>query len=220
MIKIGEVTDRYRVKAEKDGVTDGIASDNYRISLLYNEAQNKFMTLHLQNRGIDDVRYIQNFLVLDKKLSYSSKSLLKADFKLPQDCFDISGAKVVAKKEYCTAELDLTEVRTENLTEKLQDEYTKPSFEWREAIYTVNSNNLSIYTDKTFEISEAILDYYRYPSQLKLKDETDPESEFSEDSLIEWDPKSLDDIITLMVFSSDINENNPRYQLQTLRIQK
>ena len=85
---------------------------------------------------------------------------------------------------------------------------------------TVNSDYLSIYTEGDFQITELLLNYYRYPSQLKLTDETNPESTFTSDSLIEWDDKSLDDIITLMVFNNDINENSPRFQLQTLRLQK
>ena len=85
---------------------------------------------------------------------------------------------------------------------------------------TVNSDYLSIYTEGDFSVTELLLNYYRYPSQLKLTDETNPESTFTSDRLIEWDDKSLDDIITLMVFNNDINENSPRFQLQTLRLQK
>lgn len=215
-----QVRERYIVKAEKNGTNDSITTDNYRICLLYNESQNKFLTLHLQNRGIDDVRYVQNFLVLDKKISYSSKSEDKYNFKLPDDYFDLSDVRAKGYKDKCNGDLNLFELRTENLNEVLADEYTKPSFEWREALYTVNSNSLSIYTDKTFKVNDILLNYYRYPNQIKLQNEEDPESEFAAESLIEWDDKSLDDIISLMVFNSDINENNPAYQLQTLRIQK
>ncbi len=215
-----QVRERYIVKAEKNGTNDSITTDNYRICLLYNESQNKFLTLHLQNRGIDDVRYVQNFLVLDKKISYSSKSEDKYNFKLPDNYFDLSDVRAKGYKDKCNGDLNLFELRTENLNEVLADEYTKPSFEWREALYTVNSNSLSIYTDKTFKVNDILLNYYRYPNQIKLQNEEDPESEFSAESLIEWDDKSLDDIISLMVFNSDINENNPAYQLQTIRIQK
>lgn len=220
MTTIEQVKERYTVKAEKNGTNDSIATDNYRISLLYNESQNKFLTLHLQNRGIDDVRYIQNFLVLDEKIPYKSKSEDKYNFELPTNYFDLADVRANATKENCNALISLEEVRTENLNKILNDEFTKPSFEYREGIYTVNSNNLSIYTDKSFKVNDILLNYYRYPSQIKLVNEEDPESDFRKDCLIEWDEKSLNDIVTLMVFNSDINENNPRYQLQTLRIQK
>lgn len=215
-----QVKERYIVKSEKNGTNDNITTDNYRICLLYNESQNKFLTLHLQNRAIDDVRYVQNFLVLDKEIPYSSKSEDKYNFELPDNYFDLSDVRGKAEKDNCQDIINLYEMRTENLNELLTDEYTKPSFEWREALYTVNSNSLSIYTDKTFKVNDILLNYYRYPKQLELTNEQDPESGFKIDSVIEWDDKSLDDIISLMVFNSDINENNPRFQLQTLRTQK
>ncbi len=219
MATVEQVKDRYLVKSEKNGTNDNIATDNQRFCLLYNEAQNKFLTLHLQNRGIDDVRYIQKFLTLDEKISYTSKSQDKYNFKLPKKYFDLADVRANAEKEKCKRRINLVEVQTENLTEILQDEFNKPSFEWDEAPYTINSDQLSVYTDN-FTISEILLNYYRYPSQLRLIDEENPESIFTSDSLIEWDDKSLDDIISLMVFNLDINENNQRFQLQTLRIQK
>jgi len=218
MITIEEVKERYLIKAEKNGTNDNIATDNYRFCLNFNESQNKFLTLHLQNRGIDDVRYIQNFLVLDKKIPPLNTSEDKVNFKLPENYFDLSSARAKAKTESCTDLIDLFEIQTENLNEIMFNEFLKPSFAWREAPYTVNSNNLSIYTDN-FKIENLLLNYYRYPNQIKLVDSENPESGF-DNIQIEWDDKSLDDIISLMVFNFDINEGSPRYQLQTLRIQK
>ena len=219
MATIEQVKERYLVKAEQNGTNDGIAVDNYRFSLLFNEAQNKFLTLHLQNRGVDDVRYIQKFLVLDKNISYSSILQNKYNFKLPEDYFDLADVRAKAEKEKCKAIIHLQEIQTENLTDLLQDEFYKPSFEWRESLYTVNSDLLSVYVDN-FKVSEILLNYYRYPNQIRLINEQDPESIFNENFSVEWDDKSLDDIISLMVFNLDINQNNPRYQLNTLRFQK
>ena len=219
MATIEQVKERYLVKAEQNGTNDGIAVDNYRFSLLFNEAQNKFLTLHLQNRGVDDVRYIQKFLVLDKNISYSSILQNKYNFKLPEDYFDLADVRAKAEKEKCKAIIHLQEIQTENLTDLLQDEFYKPSFEWRESLYTVNSDLLSVYVDN-FKVSEILLNYYLYPNQIRLINEQDPESIFNENFSVEWDDKSLDDIISLMVFNLDINQNNPRYQLNTLRFQK
>lgn len=220
MTTIQQVKDRYLNKSEKNGTNDSIAVDNLRFCLLYNEAQNKFQTLHLQNRGIDDVRYIQKFLILYEKIPYSSKTQDKYDFKLPKNYFDLADVRAKATKQECSRFMNCVEVQTENLSELLQDEYWKPSFEWDEVLYTVNADKLSVYTDNTFKVNEILLNYYRYPSQLKLKNDSNPESDFDSNSKIEWDDKSLDDIITLMVFNLDINSNNPRFQLQTLRAQK
>ncbi len=218
MISIDEVKDRYLIKAEKNGTNDNISTDNYRFCLNFNESQNKFLTLHLQNRGIDDVRYIQKFLILDEKISPLSTSENKVNFKLPENYFDLSSARAKAKTDGCQDVIELVEIQTENLNEIMFNEFLKPSFEWREAPYTINSDNLSIYTDN-FKIEKLLLNYYRYPNQIKLIDPENPESDFDSIS-IEWDDKSLDDIISLMVFNLNINENNPNFQLQTLRMQK
>jgi hypothetical protein len=216
---IQQAKERYLIKSEKNGTNDGITVDNLRFCLIFNESQEKFMTLHLQNRGIDDVRYIQKFLVLDKKIPYTSKTQDKYNFKLPSDYFDLADVRAKAKKENCEDTMYLFEIQTENLSEILQDEFNKPSFEWREAPYTVNSDMLSIYTDN-FSIPEILLNYYRYPNQIRLIDEENPESGFDESFPIEWDDKSLNDIISLMVANLDMNENNPRFQTNILRTQK
>ena len=218
MTSIEEVKERYRVKAEKNGTNDNITTDNYRFCLNFNESQKKFLTLHLQNRGIDDVRYIQKFLVLDKSITPTSTSENKVNFKLPENYFDLSSARAKAQSNSCQDLLELVEIQTENLNEIMFNEFLKPSFDWREAPYTINSDQLSIYKDN-FTIDTLLLNYYRYPNQIKLQDAENPESDF--DSIeVEWDDKSLDDIISLMVANLDMNEGNPRFQINTLRTQK
>jgi hypothetical protein len=219
MISIEEVKERYLIKAEENGTNDNIATDNYRFILNFNESQNKYTTLQLQNRGVDDVRYIQHLLVLDKKIHPKDTSQDKVNFELPSNYFDLSSARATAQKNSCQDNIDLVEIKTENLNEIVNSEYLKPSFDWREAPYTVNSDNLSIYTDNEFTIDYLLLNYYRYPNQLKLVDINNPESAF-EDIKIEWDDKALDDIISLMVVNFDINEGNQRFQLNTIRLQK
>jgi hypothetical protein len=219
MISIEEVKERYLIKAEENGTNDNIATDNYRFILNFNESQNKYTTLQLQNRGVDDVRYIQHLLVLDKKIYPKDTSQDKVNFELPSNYFDLSSARATAQKNSCQDNIDLVEIKTENLNEIVNSEYLKPSFDWREAPYTVNSDNLSIYTDNEFTIDYLLLNYYRYPNQLKLVDINNPESAF-EDIKIEWDDKALDDIISLMVVNFDINEGNQRFQLNTIRLQK
>ncbi len=221
MATFEEAKERYKIKAEKNGVNNNLTTDNYRFCLNFNEYQNKFLTLHLQNRGIDDVRYIQNFLVLDKKITVKNSNKNKVNFEIPDNYFDFSSARALAKKDTCQDYISIEpEIRTENLNEVLNNEYLKPSFDWREAPYTVNSDLISVYVDKDFTISELLLNYYRYPNQIRLVNPDNPESDFDSSLKIEWDDKSLDDIISLMVAGYDINQNNPRFQLNTLRAQK
>ena len=76
---------KYKNKVEKNITNDGISTDRGRFILTFNEAQNKWIEFHLQQRGVDDVRYIQNFLVLDKKVPYSSKLEDHYNFLLPKE---------------------------------------------------------------------------------------------------------------------------------------
>ena len=84
MATIEQVKERYLIKSEKSGTNDGLTVDNYRIAVRFNESQNKFLTLHLQNRGVDDIRYVQKFLVLDESIPLISHKNLKSNFKLPK----------------------------------------------------------------------------------------------------------------------------------------
>lgn len=211
---------KYKNKVEKNVTNDQSSTDRGRFVLLFNETQNKFIEFHLQQRGIDDVRYIQNFLVLDKKISHSSKTQNHYDFLLPKDYLDLADTSAIATKEKCSnKKISLFEVQAENLSEILQDEYNKPSFKWRESPFTINSNTVSVYVDN-FSINSILLSYYRYPNQISLIDPENPESQFNEDIIIEWDDKSLDRIISMCAGEFDINQNNPRLQLQNLRAQK
>lgn len=219
MPTVEQAYERYLIKTEKSATNDNIATDRGRFVEIFNESQNKFEERILQNRGIDDVRYIQKFLVLDKKISDSSQTFDHFNFTLPTNYFDLSDVRAQATKEKCTDYLELFELKTENLNSVLQDEDNKPSFEWRESLYTVNSDKVSVYTDGEFTIDHILLNYYRYPKQISLVNPSDPESQFNETNAIEWDDKSLDRILSICAGEFDINESNPRIQLQQSRQQ-
>jgi hypothetical protein len=208
------------MKIEKNITNDGVSSNRGSFVIEFNEAQNKWIEFHLQQRGVDDVRYIQGFLVLDKKIPHSSKLYDHYNFLLPKDYLDLADARAIASTNSCKSkEINLFEIKTENLNSILQDEFNKPSFKWREAPFTVNSNSISIYTDG-FSVDELLLNYYRYPKQIKLLNPSDPESKFDETHNIEWDDKSLDRILSLTAGEFDMNDSNPRFQIQNTRAQK
>ena len=189
---------------------------------MFNEHQNKYLTLALQQRGIDDIRYVQKFLVLNKNLELSNAvSGKQYDFKVPGNYFDIADvSSVYGGNGVCSGEkISVYELQPENVTTWYDDEYIKPSFEYREALYTINSDNVSILTDD-FKIEKVAINYYRYPNQIEIVDSNNPESKFNETIPIEWDDKALDEIISLMAFGFDLNESNPRAQGQLTRAQK
>lgn len=210
---------RYLIKTEKSATNDNIATDRGRFVEIFNESQNKFEERMLQNRGIDDVRYIQKFLILDKKISDSSLTFDHYNFTLPKNYFDLADVRAQATKNKCSDILELFELRTENQNNTLKDEDNKPSFEWRESLYTVSADNLSVYTDREFIVDYILLDYYRYPQPISLVNPLNPESAFNEELAIEWDEKALDRILSICAGEFDTNESNPRIQLQQQRQQ-
>lgn len=222
MAQIELAYESYLLKTEKNGVNDGLSTSRDRFVIAFNEAQNKYSEFHLQNRGIDDIRYIEHLLVLDKKLTSPLQNSNHYDFPLPINYMDLATAKGIASKDTCTRQdIELFEVQVDReLNEILNDEDNKPSFKWREAPYTIASNNISVYTDNTFSIDEVLISYYRYPTQIALLDPFNPESQFDDSIEIEWDAKSLDRIISITAGEFDMNTNNPRFQLQNARAQK
>lgn len=219
MALIEEAYDKYLQKVEKNATNDNASTSRGQFVVIFNESQNKYEEFHLQQRGVDDIRYIQKFLVLDKKIDFISKTFDHYNFPIPKDYLDLADIRANATKEKCTDLLYLFELKTENINAILQDEDNKPSFLWRESCYTANSDLISVYTDD-FIVDNILLDYYRYPQQISLVNPFDPESQFDETKEIEWDVKSLDRIISICAGEFDINEGNPRFQLQNLRQQK
>lgn len=78
----------------------------------------------------------------------------------------------------------------------LRDEFWKPSIEWGETLCTLIGNKLRVYSDleNSFQISDIVLVYYRYPISINMSDgftdvngviTTDVHPEFQGSSLIE-----------------------------------
>lgn len=222
MSTIEEAYIKYKAKVEGNITNDDISTDRGRFILSYNEAQNKFTEIHLQNRGSDDIRYIEHLLVPSKKIQDSTVVYDRQDFKQPKDYLDIANVRPFASKGACKRiEIDYVyEMVSENHSELAKDPNNKPSFKWRETFFKINSNNISIYNGNDFTVEYILLNYYRYPNQIKLVDPENPESNFDESIKIEWDDKALDRIISYAAGETDINTLNPRYQLQQLRTQK
>jgi len=53
-----------------------------------------------------------------------------------------------------------------NVDQLLRDKNKQPSYEWGETFATISGNAIQIYTNNTFEISEATLWYYRQPTHI------------------------------------------------------
>ncbi len=207
-----QIFDRFLIQAEKNSTNDFIAVDKGRFVELYNIASNKYVEFVYERKNQDDLRYIQTLLVDDTKIPGVQKDE-HVLFKLPENYFDFSNAYGSAAKGKCKAKIALFEIKDFNRNISiLADEFTTPSFEYRESYFTFSEDNLKVFTTD-FKIPFIHLSYYRYPAQIKLKDINNPELGFDDSVKIDFDDKVINRILDMAVSIFDINEDNPRYQI-------
>ena len=217
-MKIEDAYNEYKLKAEKNITNDGLSTDKGRFCMRFNDKQVSYLRNLLQNKGSDDIRYAEKFLKTKFPIPFSSKTKETYVFDSPEKFFDIGDISAIVSSGKCKNEtLNLYETSPENYTEALRNENTKPSFKWRESIFTLSENSVKVFYDD-FTVDKILLTYYRYPQNIVQEDPDDPESQFDESIPIEWDEQSMYRIIDLCVLDNDISSNNPRTQTDILRI--
>lgn len=209
--------EKFIVKINKNAQTNNISCDRGRFVLIYNESQNKEIETILEKRNEDDIRYIEK-LLQPKTLSPAEKKDNYTTFKLADDYFDHSTVRGIASKDCCKEQvLDMHEIKSENENLVLFDDHNKPSFEWRETPYYISDGHIKAFKSD-FEFDNLIHTYYRYPVQISLKNEDDPESKFINTN-IELDDKITDRILSRAASEFELNNNNPKYQADLQRSQ-
>ena len=199
------------IKVNENATTDNVGCDKGRFAVYYNINQNRLLESTLDRRGEDEIRYVQRLLVDDLKITSSSSHLDHQDFELPKNYFDFSNIYALASKGICKRKkIDLYEIKDENRNQILSDELSAPSFKFREAPFTIASDKIKVYTNDDFAVENVILSYYRYPQQITLADEFNPESDFNTDP--EMDDKFVNRVIDLAVSDFFLSQNDPKYQ--------
>jgi len=84
-----------------------------------------------------------------------------------------------------------------NLNQLLRDKAKTPNFEWAETFATLIDNEVHIYTNNKFDISEANLVYYRQPIQIQIQGCVDPYTNVESTANVLSEFK--DDIIELII---------------------
>ena len=55
-----------------------------------------------------------------------------------------------------------------NLNQLLRDKSKQPNFEWAETFATLKDNNVLIYNNGEFQLTDASLTYYRQPTRIEI----------------------------------------------------
>jgi len=212
---------KFQLKVNQNFENSKIAVDRGRFVLLFNEAQNKMVEAILDKKSSDEIRYLQRILVSNHGISNPQNTEVATLFDLPQDYFDFSSAYTKASNEKCEDQtIYLFEIKDDNRLEFLQDEFNEPSFSAREAPMIISSDKVYAFK-KDFKHNKLYMSYYRYPLQIRLLTEDDPESQFDTSIDPEFDDKFLDRIITMASSLFEQNNSNPKYQIDMQRaIQK
>jgi hypothetical protein len=136
---------------------------------------------------------------------------------MPDDILNFSSAYSTATKGVCeNKKINLFDIKDDNKTEILQDEFNKPSFIAREAPLSMADNKIFLYKDGfTHEI--LFLTYYRYPKQIRLLDPENPESQFDPSVNPDFDDLLLDRILSMASSEFEINTGDSKFQIDRMR---
>lgn len=210
------VYEKYLSKVEKNSTNDNFSTDKGKFSDLYNELSVRLIKFFLNNRNLDNLKDIQVLLVNDKPIT----PVIKEDhnlFALPKDFLSWSFAKAKANKGKCkNQDISLYEIKDEDRATFVNNEFFKPSFDYREAPYNFTENFLKVYKESGMDIYKLLLTYYKYPKKIQLQDPENPESDFI-DSELELPEHIIDRIISAMAGDFKINNLDPSYELEKLR---
>jgi hypothetical protein len=94
--------------------------------------------------------------------------------ELPSNYLHYVRTDVFAKQECCPARrMTVYEVEEANISVILDNKDKQPNFEWGETVSTIMNNNLKVYTNGLFEITECHLIYFRKPREIQFNGCTD-----------------------------------------------
>jgi hypothetical protein len=144
---------------------------------------------------IDDLQ----ILLKDYKLSLIKKDKYFESNLLPTDYFEWKRISANATTECCNNKHSLVIYLVEeaNIDELLRDKIKQPSYEWGETFCTLRGNHVRLYTNNKFDITDAVLVYYRQPVKIEIINCVDPYTGLT--SLSDVNCEFKDDIVELLI---------------------
>lgn len=206
-----ESYEKYLVLSESNGTTNNLSTDRSRYALKYNIAQNKVIEWLIESNSTDENRYLQSIKEVYETLNQKEVKEMYTSFELPEKYFEFIDLAIYGSSNNCKNQLFRSrEVKGENVSNLLNDSFSKPSFKYRETFYTISKDLVQVYTDK-FNIQNTKMSYYRYPVQIELENPENPESNFKQGNL-EFDDKLVNRIIFSTVALHELSSDDPKYQ--------
>lgn len=117
---------------------------------------------------------------------------------LPDDYLQWKRIDITAKSDCCEINDMVVYLAEEgNVSELLRDDSKKPNFDWRETFATLKDNNINVYTNNEFTITQGALTYYKQPQRIQITNVFDPYTGLTPATDILSELK--DDIIELII---------------------
>lgn len=97
----------------------------------------------------------------------------------------------------------------------LADEFNKPSYDYRDAFYTIGEEGIRVYKGD-FNVDKLFLSYYRYPNPVDISGYIKSDNSSSTDIDPELDDKLVDIILNMVEKQFALNESEyNRYQIDS-----
>lgn len=136
----------------------------------------------------------------------------KADLsKLNPKSMYILGGYILANKGECKNRvivLQAEPVAHADIDNYLANDHYKPSFEYQETFYTLNSGNIEVYTDGTFIPNEVRVEYLRYPVPVDIEGYIDLDGNPSKNQDSELPYYLKNELLELAVIELGFNTEN------------
>jgi hypothetical protein len=114
----------------------------------------------------------------------------------------------IAKQNKCSAPINVDLIRHGELTTKYLDDNFTPSFEWRNTLATLGSDNLTVYTDGKFTIDQVYITYLRLPNNIDVQGYVKFDGTNSKNQNSELPENAQSDLVDLAVkFAAQSTDN-------------
>lgn len=219
---VQELYKRFLLMINKNDTNAGITIPKGQFVLQFNAEQPRWLAEELKKDEDNiDINKIEYLLLTDFEISAVNYQKEFIEFTMPSDFFQVYGSYSYADRGLCkNVKIFNYEKKPGNLIPILQDEDTKPSFDYQEAPFIIGSDKLKLYFDD-YKVQNTYLNYYRQPRNIDMEGYI----HFDGTPSINVDPE-LDDYNNVQILgrlASEINrqvENVEGLQLSQDRTQK
>lgn len=146
-------------------------------------------------RRIDDLQVI----LTEVPITLTDGGVYYETTGIPANYFEWKRVQGLATNDCCKDPRRMVIYLSEeaNVDELLRDKMKQPNFEWGETFCTLKDNNLRIYTNGEFAITDAQLSYYRQPRRIEVQGCVDPYTQQA--STVDVECEFKDDIVELFI---------------------